>query len=111
MYLVFFLVFDANTLIDKKDYGLGIAGQASLFGIQHIDVFNKTDLKMSENWFTLEILNKKNNEEMIPFYNVDGSRGAYHKSIGYTLGTVWPGEEILNLLIMKIPVVYIIKVI
>ena len=86
---IFFLFSMPIPLIDKKDYRLGIAGQASLFGMQHIDVFNKTDLKMSENWFTLEILNKENNEEMIPFYNMDGSRGVYHKSdriyFGYSL--------------------------
>ena len=85
----FFLFSMPIPLIDKKNYGLGIAGQASVFGIQHIDVFNKTDLKMSQNWFTLEILNKENNMEMIPFYNIDGSRGRYHKSeriyFGYSL--------------------------
>lgn len=72
---------------------LGISGTrstavnaASFYGITPIDVFNKTDLRMSENWFTL--MNTDSNTHL-PIFTDEGSRLKYHKSdriyFGHTL--------------------------
>ncbi len=52
------------------------AAAAHYYGIAPIDVFNKTDLRMAENWFTL----KSEKNQIVPIFNPDGSRGWYHKS-------------------------------
>lgn len=49
----------------------------SVFGVNDINVFNKTDLKMSERWFTIFSLD---NNELIPFLGKSGERKKYHSS-------------------------------
>lgn len=61
-------------------------GAATFYGIAPINVFNKTDLRMTENWFTLTELDSNTT---LPIFNEKGERLAYHKSdrvyFGYTL--------------------------
>jgi len=45
---------------------------ASLWGLEHIDVFNETDLKMRENIF---VIRDKSSGQVLPVFNEDGSRG------------------------------------
>jgi hypothetical protein len=55
-----------------------MASQAAhYYGITPIDVFNKTDLRLSENWFTLESIDF---DEVTPIFNKIGERLAFHKS-------------------------------
>ena len=55
------------------------------YGITPIDVFNKIDLEMSQNWFVV----KNMQGDILPIINEDGSRGKIHKSdriyFGHTL--------------------------
>ncbi|SPO67406.1 DUF393 domain-containing protein [Pseudomonas sp. JV241A] len=59
---------------------------ATFYGIAPINVFNKTDLRMAENWFTLT---DANTNTLLPIFNEKGERLPYHKSdrvyFGYTL--------------------------
>lgn len=59
---------------------------AKFYGIAPIDVFNRTDLRMSENWFTLT---NTDSNTILPIFNEKGERLPYHKSdriyFGYTL--------------------------
>lgn len=50
---------------------------AQFYGITEINVFNKTDLRMVENWFTLTDVQT---EALLPIFDVDGSRLEYHRS-------------------------------
>jgi hypothetical protein len=50
---------------------------AHYYGIAPINVFNKTDLRMAENWFTLESIEFS---EIVPLLNVKGERLDFHKS-------------------------------
>ncbi|QKG66082.1 DUF393 domain-containing protein [Pseudomonas sp. B14-6] len=72
---------------------IGITGSSSagtsaahFYGIAPINVFNKTDLRMSENWFTLTDVESNT---LLPYFNENGERLPYHKSdrvyFGYTL--------------------------
>lgn len=55
-----------------------MASQAAhYYGITPINVFNKTDLRLSENWFTLESIDY---DEVTPVFNRKGERLAFHKS-------------------------------
>lgn len=62
------------------------ARAAHIYGITPIDVFNKTDLRMAENWFVLSSINFN---ELVPVFAEDGSRLSMHKSdriyFGHTL--------------------------
>jgi predicted DCC family thiol-disulfide oxidoreductase YuxK len=58
-------------------YFKGVSHTAKIYGIAEINVFNKDDLGMAENWFTLD------NSEMdkrIPIFTDKGERLAYHDS-------------------------------
>jgi len=59
---------------------------AHIYGIAPIDVFNKTDLRMAENWF---VLNSVDFHERVPLFAEDGSRLSMHASdrlyFGHTL--------------------------
>jgi predicted DCC family thiol-disulfide oxidoreductase YuxK len=59
---------------------------SEFYGITPIDVFNRTDLRMSENWFTLTSSDTKT---LLPVFSENGERLRYHKSdrvyFGYTL--------------------------
>jgi predicted DCC family thiol-disulfide oxidoreductase YuxK len=61
--------------IERKDSLLNNA--AHIYGIAPIDVFNNTDLLMMENWFTLT---EATSNRLLPVFDRDGSRFAYHKS-------------------------------
>lgn len=56
-----------------------LAQSAHIYGITPIDVFNKSDLKMAENWFTLSVKTGAG-ERLLPILQSDGSRLAYHAS-------------------------------
>lgn len=56
-----------------------LAQSAHIYGITPIDVFNKTDLKMAENWFTLSVKTSVG-EYLLPILQSDGSRLSYHSS-------------------------------
>ncbi|WP_157694168.1 DCC1-like thiol-disulfide oxidoreductase family protein [Hydrogenophaga crassostreae] len=62
------------------------ARAAQIYGITPIDVFNKTDLRMAENWFVLDSIDF---EERVPVFESDGSRLSMHASdriyFGHTL--------------------------
>jgi len=59
---------------------------AHIYGITPIDVFNKTDLRMAENWFVLDSVDL---QEGVPLFAEDGSRLSMHASdrlyFGHTL--------------------------
>lgn len=57
------------------------------YGIAPIDVFNKTDLRMAENWFTL--FNHDFNE-LVPLFTNEGSRLMFHKSDRVIFGHTGP---------------------
>jgi len=50
---------------------------AHYYGITPINVFNKMDLKMAENWFTLR---NANTNELVPVFTEAGTRLSMHKS-------------------------------
>jgi hypothetical protein len=53
---------------------------ASIYGVGPIDVFNHTDLRMAENWFTLTKRGKDGMEQLLPIFSEDGKRLAAHES-------------------------------
>jgi len=55
---------------------VNLSSAAHVYGITPINVFNKEDLSMTENWFVL--LDSEN--QLLPVLNYDGSRGYLHKS-------------------------------
>lgn len=62
---------------------------AHFYGITPIDVFNRADLRMSENWFTLSQLDETGTEHLLPVFNHKGQRLNLHRSdrvyFGHTL--------------------------
>jgi predicted DCC family thiol-disulfide oxidoreductase YuxK len=69
---------------------VNLAGRASLmYGIGPINVFNQTDLKMAENWFTIEAILPGAKRSLLPILAEDGSRLGWHRSdriyFGHTL--------------------------
>ncbi len=54
-----------------------LAQAARVYGEPHIDVFNRVDLKMMDNWFTLTDVETNT---LIPILAKDGSRLALHRS-------------------------------
>ncbi|MDX1922059.1 MAG: DUF393 domain-containing protein [Alphaproteobacteria bacterium] len=62
------------------------AKAAAFYGIAPINVFNREDLRMAENWFTLRDIK---NDSMVPLFAKDGSRLRMHRSdrvyFGHTL--------------------------
>jgi predicted DCC family thiol-disulfide oxidoreductase YuxK len=62
------------------------ARTAHIYGITPIDVFNKIDLRMAENWFVLSSIDF---DEPVPLFSQDGSRQSMHASdriiFGYTV--------------------------
>jgi hypothetical protein len=56
-----------------------LAETARIYGIGPINVFNATDLRLAENWFTLSLLTG-DRESLIPILAEDGSRLEYHAS-------------------------------
>ena len=72
---------------------IGISGSNSIgsraahfYGIAPINVFNRTDLRMAENWFTMKSLDF---DELVPIFTPNGERLGMHSSdriyFGFTL--------------------------
>ncbi|MBA3580922.1 MAG: DUF393 domain-containing protein [Gammaproteobacteria bacterium] len=86
---------------------------AHYYGIAPINVFNHTDLRMAENWFTLVSLDFK---ERVPLFTDEGSRLNMHKSdriyFGHTLqfrrATI--GSDICQFEIWEDKITYLSKV-
>jgi len=57
-----------------------IADAAHVYGIAPINVFNETDLRMAENWFTLREMEGDAAGGLLPILSEGGSRLAYHVS-------------------------------
>lgn len=53
---------------------------AHVYGMTPIDVFNRTDLRMTENWFTLSRSDSQGNEQLLPIFNRKGQRLGLHRS-------------------------------
>ncbi|MEM6702453.1 MAG: hypothetical protein AAF690_07105 [Acidobacteriota bacterium] len=51
-----------------------------IYGIAPINVFNESDLRLAENWFTLSRVSRGGGEELLPILDTDGSRLAMHAS-------------------------------
>ncbi len=66
-----------------------LAGQAHMFGISPINVFNAADLRMAENWFTISAVDADGTEHLLPVFSENGGRLDWHVSdriyFGYTL--------------------------
>ncbi len=62
---------------------------AHLYGMTPINVFNRADLRMAENWFTLSRVAPSGSLERLPILREDGSRLEWHRSdrvyFGHTL--------------------------
>ena len=67
-----------------------LGNDAHVYGITPIDVFNRTDLRMMENWFTLHALDG-DTATLVPIFNENGQRLAYHRSdrIYFGITLVW----------------------
>lgn len=67
----------------------GLSGAAHYYGITPINVFNATDLRMAENWFTISTIDENGGKELIPLLDAEGKRLAMHRSdrvyFGYTV--------------------------
>lgn len=73
-----------------------LARASQLYGIGPIDVFNHTDLKMAENWFSIEATFHDGKRTLLPILAEDGSRLGWHRSdriyFGHTL--IWRRSHI-----------------
>lgn len=58
----------------------GLARAAHIYGITPIDVFNATDLRMAENWFTISTTGANGEKVLLPIFAEDGKRLGMHKS-------------------------------
>nr|CAD6411212.1 hypothetical protein REQ54_00849 [Rhizobium sp. Q54] len=52
---------------------------AHIYGVAPIDVFNRTDLRMAENWFTISKIDA-GNETLLPILDEEGKRLDAHRS-------------------------------
>lgn len=57
-----------------------IVNAAHIYGIAPINVFNQTDLRMTENWFTLSQEGDNGERELLPVFNEKGQRLGLHRS-------------------------------
>lgn len=53
---------------------------AGVYGLTPINVFNKTDLRMSENWFTVTAVFADGSRALVPFFDDKGNRLSMHNS-------------------------------
>jgi len=53
---------------------------AHVYGITPIDVFNRTDLRMAENWFTISQIGTDQRETLLPILDENGKRLQAHRS-------------------------------
>ena len=77
---VFYLIAMPAPYIGYKGFQTPFSKAAHMYGITPINVFNETDLKSVENWFTIHVANNKGVEKLVPLLNIDGSRLEYHSS-------------------------------
>lgn len=56
------------------------AATAQIYGITPINVFNHTDLRMAENWFTISSLEPGGREKLVPVLSPEGERLSAHRS-------------------------------
>ena len=68
-------------------FKLTVAKQAHNFGIAPINVFNRKDLAMSENWFTLQFIDHKGRKKLVPLLDKEGQRLRWHRSDRLYFGT------------------------
>jgi predicted DCC family thiol-disulfide oxidoreductase YuxK len=65
------------------------ARAAHVYGVGPISVFNASDLRLTENWFTISAVGSDGAKTLLPIFAEDGSRLAMHRSdrvyFGYTL--------------------------
>jgi predicted DCC family thiol-disulfide oxidoreductase YuxK len=59
---------------------LRLVAAAHIYGIAPINVFNRTDLRMSEHWFTISIVAPDQSEKLLPIFSEDGERLSMHES-------------------------------
>ncbi|WP_159947169.1 DCC1-like thiol-disulfide oxidoreductase family protein [Rhizobium sp. 18065] len=57
-----------------------LANAAHIYGITPINVFNRTDLAMAENWFTISAIAADGSERLLPILNEKGQRLEAHRS-------------------------------
>ncbi|CAM4078054.1 hypothetical protein MB901379_02157 [Mycobacterium basiliense] len=76
---VFFLVAIPAPFLGHQGRPNPLAEGAHIYGMAPINVFNETDLRMAENWFTLSLLSDAH-ETLLPILAEDGSRLGYHAS-------------------------------
>lgn len=75
----FFLATPAP-FVGHKGWPNSLALSAHIYGIAPINVFNHMDLKMNENWFTLELIDDPKTPMMIPVFTSQGTRLSYNRS-------------------------------
>lgn len=63
-----------------QDVAAGPALAATIYGVGQINVFNQTDLRMAETWFTIAAKQGDGSEELLPIFSEDGKRLAAHRS-------------------------------
>jgi predicted DCC family thiol-disulfide oxidoreductase YuxK len=66
------------------------ATAAHQYGITPIDVFNRTDLRMEENWYTLSITPEAGDEALLPIFSETGGRLTMHSSDRIYVGNTLP---------------------
>lgn len=59
---------------------LRLLGAAHIYGMAPINVFNRTDLKLSEKWYTISALTPDQGEKLLPIFSEDGARLSMHRS-------------------------------
>lgn len=57
-----------------------LANAAHIYGIAPINVFNRTDLAMAENWFTISAIGADGTERLLPILDEKGKRLEAHRS-------------------------------
>lgn len=60
---------------------------AHIYGLARINVFNRTDLRMAENWFTIEYKDENQEWKLVPIFNKEGKRLELHQSDRVYYGT------------------------
>lgn len=67
-----------------------VTSAAHVYGVAPINVFNRTDLGMAENWFTLSYRTEAGEEYLVPVFTEAGERLDLHKSDRVYFGTTLP---------------------
>jgi hypothetical protein len=86
---VFYLAAVPAPYVGYEGWRNPLADSAHIYGMAPINVFNETDLRMAENWFTLS-LRAGDRESLLPIFAEDGSRLGYHASDRVYFGKTLP---------------------